>query len=88
MEIKRNDHRDLWSALRNQLIAQYTNHPGADGYGIYLVFWFGKEYTQPPPSGKRPVSASEFQERLKKEATLSEAEERKISVHVIDVSKP
>ena len=88
VEIKRNDHRDLWSALRNQLIAQYTNHPGADGYGIYLVFWFGKEYTQPPPSGKRPVSASEFQERLKKEATLSEAEERKISVHVIDVSKP
>ena len=88
VEIKRNDHRDLWSALRNQLIAQYTNHPGADGYGIYLVFWFGKEYTQAPPSGKRPTTATELQERLKKEAKLSESEERKISVHVIDVSKP
>ena len=88
LEIKRNDHRDLWSALRNQLITQYTSHPGADGYGIYLVFWFGKEYTQPPPSGKRPATVTELQERLKKEAKLSEAEERKISVHVIDVSKP
>ena len=88
VEIKRNDHRELWSSLRNQLIGRYTNHPGADGYGIYLVFWFGKDYTQPPPSGRRPVTTAELQERLKKEAKLSEAEERKISVHVIDVSKP
>ena len=88
VEIKRNNHRGLWSALRNQLIAQYTNHPGADGYGMYLVFWFGKEYTQAPPTGKRPETITELQERLKKEAKLSEAEERKISVHVIDVSKP
>ncbi|MDE0206595.1 MAG: hypothetical protein OXP66_11275, partial [Candidatus Tectomicrobia bacterium] len=88
VEIKRNDHRELWSALRNQLIAQYTDHPGADGYGVYLVFWFGREYTQPPPSGKRPVNITELQERLKREAKLSEAEERKTFVHVIDVSKP
>ena len=88
VEIKKNDHRDLWSALRNQLIAQYVTDPDADGYGIYLVFWFGKEYTQPPPSCRRPVNPAELLERLKKEARLSGAEERKISVCVIDVSKP
>ena len=54
VEVKRNKNRSLWSALRNQLIAQYTSTLGCDGYGIYLVFWFGKEHTQSPPSGSRP----------------------------------
>ena len=89
VEIKKNSHPDLWSALRSQLIEQYTNRaPETDGYGIYLVFWFGKEYTQAPPSGKRPGSAVELEERLKEETTLSPEESRKISVCVIDVSKP
>ena len=86
IEIKRNVHRDLWSAPRNQLIAQYTIDPDTDGYGIYLVFWFGKEYTPPPPSGTRPANAEELKERL--EATLSPDEARKISICVIDVSRP
>ena len=86
VEIKRNMKRDLWSALRNQLIAQYTIDPDTDGYGIYLVFWFGRDRTQPPPSGTRPANAEELRERL--EATLSPNEARKISVCVIDVSRP
>lgn len=89
VEIKKNSHRELWSAMRNQLIGQYTNTknaPETDGYGIYLVFWFGKQYTQAPDSGNRPADAGELRERL--EATLSADERRKISVCVIDVSKP
>ena len=86
IEIKRNVHRDLWSAPRNQLIAQYTSAPDTDGYGLYLVFWFGKEHTQPPPSGTRPANAEELKTRL--ETTLSPDEARKISVCVIDVSRP
>ena len=86
VEIKKNIHRDLWSALRNQLIAQYTIDPDTDGYGIYLVFWFGKDRTPPPPSGTRPTNAKELKKRL--EATLSPDEARKISVCVIDVSRP
>ena len=86
IEIKRNVHRDLWSAPRNQLIAQYTIDPDTDGYGIYLVFWFGKDLTPPPPSGTRPANAEELKTRL--EATLSPDEARKISVCVIDVSRP
>ena len=86
VEIKKNMHRDLWSALRNQLIAQYTSAPDTDGYGIYLVFWFGKDRTQPPPSGTRPANSEELKTRL--EATLSPNEARKISVCVINVSRP
>ena len=86
IEIKRNVHRDLWSAPRDQLIAKYTIDPNTDGYGIYLVFWFGKDRTQPPPSGTRPANAEELKKRL--EATLSPDEARKISVCVIDVSRP
>ncbi len=87
LEIKKNSHPDLWSAPRNQLIPKYTTDPETDGYGIYLVFWFGKEHTQvPPPSGTSPMNAKELKEQLK--ATLSPEEARKISVCVIDVSRP
>ena len=86
VEIKRNMNRDLWSACKNQLIKLYTSAPDTDGYGIYLVFWFGKDRTPPPPSGTRPTNAKELKKRL--EATLSPDEARKISVCVIDVSRP
>ena len=51
VEIKKNLHRDLWSAPRSQLIARYTTDPATGGYGIYLVFWFGRDGTPPPPTG-------------------------------------
>ena len=84
VEVKKNGHRGLWSAMKNQLIKQYTSDPATNGYGIYLVFWFGKTYTQLPPIGPRPDSPQELQRKL--EATLSEDPARKISVCVIDVS--
>ena len=89
VEIKKNSHQKLWSSLRNQLIAQYTIDPDTDGYGIYLVFWFGEidgRRTQPPPSGTQPTNPEELKKRL--ESTLSPDEARKISVCVIDVSRP
>ena len=84
IEVKKNTHRDLWSAMQDQLIKLYTIDPATDGYGIYLVFWFGKDYTQPPPSGLRPASPQELQRKL--EATLAEDQARKISICVIDLS--
>ena len=64
VEAKKNNHRDLWTAIHEQLIERYTGDPDTGGYGIYLVFWFGPEFTQPPPRGKRPESASELKLRL------------------------
>lgn len=50
------------------------------------MLWFGKKKTPPPPSGTRPANAEDMKEKL--EATLSQDQARKISVYVIDVSRP
>jgi len=85
VEIKKSCHRDVWSAMRNQLIAQYMQGSDASGYGIYLVFWFGPEKCKPGVDG-RPRNADELERRL--ECTLSPDEACKVSVCVIDVTKP
>ena len=88
VEIKKNDHPQLWSALRSQLIARYTIDPATGGYGIYLVLWFGEDAgrTPLPPSGPRPDGPDALKERL--EEDLSPDEARRISICVIDVSAP
>ena len=85
VEIKKNRHRDLWSAARNQLQAGYARAPATGGYGIYLVFWFGRDAMPPPPEGSLPVAPDGLRMRL--ESTLTEAERRKLSVVVVDVSR-
>ena len=56
VEIKKNSHPKLWSALRDQLIAHYTRDPATDGYGIYLMLWFGELDGQ--RTSRLPLSAS------------------------------
>ena len=86
IEIKKNSHPDLWSALRNQLIDRYTTDPVTSGYGIYLVLWFGPDGTTRPPDGSRPATPDDLRRVLENELTADEA--RKISVIVMDVTKP
>jgi hypothetical protein len=85
IEIKRDSHRDLWHALRDQLMAHYVRDPGAEGYGIYLVFWFGgKGMPVAADGGKRPSSAQELEDRLR--ATLKPDERQFIGIIVMDCS--
>jgi len=86
VEIKKDSHKDLWRAIREQLIAKYTRDPDTDGFGIYLVFWFGGKGMPLPHDGKRPKSAKELKEKLLE--TLSLEEIRKINVCVIDCALP
>ena len=86
VEIKKSNHRDLWSAIHNQLTAKYTRDPGAGGHGIYLVFWFGREHCRAPQSGVRPHNAAELEVCLR--GTLPPEEARLISICVIDVARP
>lgn len=88
VELKKSDHRDVWSAIFSQLAKKYTRDPGADGYGIYGVFWFGfSEFSKPKPGVSGiPNSPEEFERRLKE--SLPVELRRKISVCVIDVSQP
>ena len=71
------------------MIAQYTHDPATDGYGVYLVLWFGEvdgHRTPPPPSSVRPDSSEALKARLEEAMTPEEA--RKIAVCVLDVSAP
>ena len=88
VEIKRSCHRDVWTALRSQLIAKYTRDPGAAGYGIYLVLWFGNtENCRPTKCGDwTPETAEDV--RLRIQQSLDDRERRLISVCVLDVATP
>ena len=86
IEVKRNTDRELWSAVRKQLIARYAVDPLSGGYGIYVVFWFGSDKQRPRSNGASPNSP-ETLEVLLREA-LGEKEARKISICVIDVCPP
>ena len=88
VEIKRSCHRELWTAVRSQLIARYTRDHEAFGHGIYLVFWFGAtEKCRPTKcAGWTPETAEDV--RVKIEQSLDEREGRLISVCVVDVSEP
>ena len=75
----------VWDYLSES--AQYVRDPGADGHGIYLVFWFGDtdgHRTPPPPSGTRPGDPDALKKHL--EELLTPEEAFKISVRVVDVS--
>jgi hypothetical protein len=84
VEIKRNSHAGLWRAMRTQLMEQYARDPGAQGHGIYLVFWFGPERTPPPPPPQagKPVGPADMEARLRD--MLGPEERRRISICVID----
>jgi len=88
IELKKDTHRDLWTAPSNQLISQYTTDPATSGHGVYVPLWFGREDRKPtsPPHGPRPTTVEELQQRLEQDLTPEEA--RKISVIVLDVAKP
>ncbi|MCY3963661.1 MAG: ATP-binding protein [Acidobacteria bacterium] len=91
IEIKKQSNPGLWRAARDQLVAKYTQDPATDGYGIYLVFWFGEQEKTPlDETGTRPGSPGELQQRLEDclARQLPLEQRRKIGVRVIDVSKP
>lgn len=86
IEAKKDDNPDLWRAIHEQLIPKYVRDPGADGHGIYLVFWFGGKGMKPPSDGKKLRSAAELEERLRR--TLTPEASHHIQVCVIDCALP
>ena len=86
VEIKKNTHRKLWRAANEQLATKYTRAPEAAGYGVYLVLWFGQQYTKTgPPRGRKPKSADELKVRLV--SALDPEARARIGVVVVDVSR-
>ncbi len=56
IEVKKDDHPEVWTAWRDQLAKRYSSNPAADGMGFYLVLWFGYNSTR-APDGCKPTSA-------------------------------
>jgi hypothetical protein len=63
IEVKKDNHPEVWTAWRDQLHARYTANPEAGGVGIYLVLWFGVK-TKPGPHGRKPKTAEEMASML------------------------
>lgn len=87
IEIKCEWHPHLWKAVREQLIAKYGRETSSDGYGIYLVFWFGgKRMPVAGDGGVKPKTSKDLQQRLA--ATVPAELRGKIAVLVVDCEKP
>ena len=86
IEIKREGHRGLWTAVSEQLVPKYAPLPAADGHGIYLVLWFGGHHVRTGPSGQRPTSPEELRRALRE--TVPRAHRSTVDVRVLDVRRP
>lgn len=88
IEIKRDYHRDVWTALNGQLDKLYTKNPDAAGYGIYLVFWFGSARPNALPRLTKimpqPKNASAMENMLNETVPVEKRD--RLSAIVIDVS--
>ena len=65
VEIKGQWHKDVYTAASSQL-QDYTQEPRADGFGLYIVLWFGNCKKQPLTyQGNIPSTLDEMTEILK-----------------------
>jgi hypothetical protein len=86
-ELKRDIHADVWTAIESQLDRLYTRDPDTAGYGIYVVFWYGKKRKgriPVGPDGRAPGSVADM-ELMLRELVPYEKKER-IAAIVLDVS--
>ena len=84
VEVKRDSHAKLWSAVADQLAPKYASAPESAGFGVYLVLWFGQGNMHVPPVGRCPKTPEALRDRLQDQLTGPHRHE--ISVVVLDVS--
>ncbi|MCZ4365495.1 NACHT domain-containing protein [Sulfitobacter dubius] len=88
IEAKRHYNTELWTAVSDQL-QDYADDPLADGFGIYLVFWFGLTVGALPkaPAGiTKPLSAIDLERSLTK--MMSREQQERFDVVVLEVEPP
>ena len=86
LEIKKAEHRDLWRAAGEQLLARYATDPATGGLGVYVVLWFGPELVRTSPTGRRPADPGELRRWL--EETLEPTDRPRVAAVVLDVTPP
>jgi len=87
IEIKCDDHSEIWVAAEKQLNRQYARDPASEGNGIYLLFWFdGKGMKRPPSDVEKPTCAQTFKTAI--DYVIPESSLGLIESIIIDVSIP
>lgn len=86
VEVKKADHKDLWTAWRDQLQRLYAIDPDAQGCGLYLVLWFGERWRKMHPEGQPMNSAGALQKAL--DERIPTADRHRLTVLVMDLSWP
>jgi hypothetical protein len=82
----------LWTAADEQLAKQQATDHRADGYGIYLVYWFGnagKRLKAPPrgsSNGSTPSTPEELERALRAHSPALRS--GRLAVKVLDLSRP
>ena len=66
IEIKKDDHPEVWTAWKGQLESRYMANPAAQQTGVYIVLWFG-ERPKTSPTKVRPHSAQHMADLLSAE---------------------
>ncbi len=89
VELKRDYHKDVWSACSHQLDRLYARDPEANDHGLYVVFWYGEKRGNPIPTPPNQISipgnAAEMESIL---TELIPVDHRhRLRVLVIDVTK-
>ncbi|HHQ6632592.1 TPA: hypothetical protein ACSTL1_004112 [Serratia fonticola] len=91
IEVKGQWHRAVWTAADTQLDSLYTSDFRANGIGIYLVLWFGKQggrnHALKSPGSKvaKPRSPSEMKEML--EQRCQAFREERVEIVVLDLTQ-
>lgn len=90
IELKKQNHEDLWTAWRDQLDRLYTVDPDGGGLGLYIVLWFGvlqgKEKLATHPEGWRVDSAEALRAAIENRIPITDR--HRIAVMVLDLSLP
>lgn len=85
IEVKKEDHRELWTAWRTQLDALYAIDPACGGRGLYLVLWFDHR-PRSSPEGIRPRNAQHLRDMLVERIPVEDR--ARLAVMVMDLSVP
>jgi hypothetical protein len=90
IEAKGQWHQELWRAAESQLGDQQAVDYRAEGYGIYLVYWFGpdspKRLQGPPRGTMRPTSRIDLEKALGERLIASGRPN--LLVKVLDLARP
>ena len=86
IEIEREGHPELQTAVSERLIPRCAAMPEAAGRGICLVLWFGHSNTARPPKGIRPETCEQLRRRPVENLTPEERD--RVEVRVLDVRAP